>query len=195
VTTATADQEYGKLTYESQDQACEAHWALVSTTRMAAGRLRPGGSLWLIVSKALPLTGPQEVLPQRLRYPRHMSGARNSAVRPAVQPSVPWALEVLPQRLRNLGSGATAFACLRGGQKGPTIPDVGLGGAGNASHTRSVTRRHRQATRTEAWAPRTRIRSALRLGARDLFRTNGLRPSQTSKRCQSRPAGPKFIQK
>ena len=165
---------------------------------MAARWPRPGGLLQLTVSTALPLTGPQEVLPQRLRYPRHMSGARNSAVRSAVQHSAPRTFEVLPQRLRHLGSGAMACACLRGSQKGPTIPDVGHGGADNASHTRLVTRQRRQATQTAArapWAQQARIRPTLPLGARNLFQTNRLHPSQTSKRCQSRPAGPKFIQK
>ena len=104
------------MIYESPDQARAAHRAPASTTQMAARWLRPGGSLRLTVSTALPLTGPQEVLPQRLRYPRHMSGARNSAVRPAVQHSAPRTFEVLPQRLRHLGEGRwrqPAYAAVR----------------------------------------------------------------------------------
>jgi hypothetical protein len=66
----------------------------------------------------------------------------------------PWAIKVLPQRLRHLGSEATALACHAAGPKGPTIPDDGFGGASNAFHTRRVTRRHGRATRTTAWAPR-----------------------------------------
>ena len=38
VTTATASKEYGKLTYESPDQACAAYLALVSTTWMLGRR-------------------------------------------------------------------------------------------------------------------------------------------------------------
>ena len=66
----------------------------------------------------------------------------------------PWAIKVLPQRLRHLGSEAMALACHAAGPKGPTIPDDGFGGASNAFHTRRVTRRHGRATRTTAWAPR-----------------------------------------
>ena len=65
----------------------------------------------------------------------------------------PWAIKVLPQRLRHLGSEAMALACHAAGPKGPTIPDDGFGGASNAFHTRRVTRRHGRATRTTAWAP------------------------------------------
>ena len=139
VMTTQAGKDYGKLTYESPDRTSTANRALASTTRMAAGRPRPGGGLpvCLAVSTALPLTGPQEVLPQRLRYPRHMSGARNKAVRPAVQHSAPRALEVLPQRLRHLGSGpgATASACFAPLGRDPRSPMTARR-AGNAFHTR-----------------------------------------------------------
>jgi hypothetical protein len=60
---------------------------MTSTARMAAGRHRLGSVLRLAVSTVLTLTGSRDVLPQRLRYPRQMSGARKQAVRPAVQHS------------------------------------------------------------------------------------------------------------
>jgi hypothetical protein len=79
----------------------------------------------------------------------------------------PWAIKVLPQRLRHLGSEAMALACHAAGPKGPTIPDDGFGGASNAFHTRRVTGRHGLATRTAAWAPRARKTQAIFLGTRD----------------------------
>ena len=94
----------------------------------------------------------------------------------------PWAIKVLPQRLRHLGSEAMALACHAAGPKGPTIPDDGFGGASNAFHTRRVTGRHGLATRTAAWTPRARERQAILLGTPTL-RTGGLRPSRASKRC------------
>ncbi len=96
----------------------------------------------------------------------------------------PWAIKVLPQRLRYLCSEATALACNAAGPKGPTIPDDGFGEASNAFHTRQVTGRHGRATRTAAWA----------LYFRDPLRISGLRPSKTGKRGHARPAGPKDIQ-
>ena len=100
VTTATASKEYGKLTYESPDQACAAYLALVSMTRMAAGRPRPDGSLQMTVSKALPLFGPRGAAPAA-----SVSSAHEWRPKPGSQTSSP---TFRPAGLRGAAPAASA---------------------------------------------------------------------------------------
>ncbi len=125
-----------------------------------------------------------------------MSGARKQAVRINCQISSAtfrlWAIKVLPQRLRHLGSEAMALVCHAAGPKGLTIPDDGFGGASNAFHTRRVTGRHCLATRTAAWAPRARKRQEILLGTCD---PPDQRAAPIHNKCHAQPAGPKAIPK
>ena len=116
VTTATASKEYGKLTYESPDQACAAYLALVSTTRMAAGRPRPDGSLQMTVSKALPLFGPRGAAPAASVSSAHEWRPKlgSQASSPTFRPAGPrGAAALLPQRLRHLAQGRRRLLALR----------------------------------------------------------------------------------
>ena len=64
-----------------------------------------------------------------------------------------------------LGSEAATPTCCAAGRKGPTIPDNRPGGASNATHTRSISRRHCQMTQTTVHRRRARVGPALSLNA------------------------------
>ncbi len=138
-------------------------------------------------------TGPHrdEVLPQWLRYPRLMSGARKQAVRPAVQHSAHGPSRCCPSGFGTLAQRRRRRLATLQARRDPRSPTTAS--AEQATHST-------QDESPGGTVGRLGRRHGLHVPGRDKhyfhdpFRISGLRPSKTGKRGHARPAGPKDIQ-